>query len=408
MKQIANWTLGSFFRSIGRFLFYILLALLISQIIDFKNFKLPNLLAVLDVHADSLTDAWYLNMNQIERGSFYNWTGSNTLGSSISTSSDIRIIDIYDDHNNSIVDAMPINYIYNSSAINVGSNGVSIGANSARIFYQGYIYRTVTYVCSTKSLTRYSSTSTTIGTNANDSNNYSFIQLISINVPYDLKGSIDTNINYCYAINGIINPSVTAYNVWSRVTGTTGTTIYIFGYYNEVLGNANNLTSSQVQNIINNSGLATATDIASVNRSIEQMSSDIQDQTEQQHEDHQETIDTLTDDDSSGATGEAGNFFNNFTTNTHGLTGIITAPLSAIQSLTSQSCSPLVLPLPFVNQNLTLPCMRPIYDQHFGSFMQIYDVITLGIISYWVMVRIFSLVKDFKNPEHDEVEVLDL
>lgn len=121
-----------------------------------------------------------------------------------------------------------------------------------------------------------------------------------------------------------------------------------------------------------------------------------------------ETNDLLNNDDTSSATNQAGSFFSNFTTNTHGLTSIITAPLSAIQSLTSATCSPLVLPLPFVNSNLTLPCMRPIYVDNFGGFMTLYDTITLGIVSYWILVRIFALVKDFKNPEHDEVEVMDL
>ena len=108
------------------------------------------------------------------------------------------------------------------------------------------------------------------------------------------------------------------------------------------------------------------------------------------------------------STNTASNFFNNFSTDTHGLTGIITAPLNAIQSLTSKTCSPLVLPLPFVDKDLTLPCMREIYVDNFGAFMNIYDIITLGIVSYWVMVRIFALVKDFKNPDHDEIEVMDL
>lgn len=117
---------------------------------------------------------------------------------------------------------------------------------------------------------------------------------------------------------------------------------------------------------------------------------------------------SINNSDSSQATNDASNFFSNFTTDNHGLTGIITAPLNAINSLTNAQCTPLVLPLPFVNENLTLPCMRGIYEEYFGSFMILYDVITLGIASYWVMVRIFGLVKDFKNPEHDEIEVLDL
>lgn len=120
------------------------------------------------------------------------------------------------------------------------------------------------------------------------------------------------------------------------------------------------------------------------------------------------TQETIENTDTQGAQDSAGGFFNDFTTDTHGLTAIITAPLSLISSITSKSCSPLVLPLPFVDKDLTLPCMGAIYSQYFGSFLSIYQVITFGIIAYWVCVRIFNLVKDFKNPDHDEIEVLDL
>ena len=122
----------------------------------------------------------------------------------------------------------------------------------------------------------------------------------------------------------------------------------------------------------------------------------------------QAVADTITDSNIDGANSDASNFFSGFTTETYGLTGVITAPLNVIQSITSKTCSPLVLPLPFVNQNLTLPCMGEIYTQYFGSFLTIYQTITFGIVAYWVVVRIFNLVKDFKNPDHDEIEVLDL
>lgn len=118
--------------------------------------------------------------------------------------------------------------------------------------------------------------------------------------------------------------------------------------------------------------------------------------------------DTLKDDNTQQAQDSAGGFFNDFTTDTHGLTAIITAPLSLISKITSASCSPLVIPLPYVDKDLTLPCMGAIYSQYFGSFLSIYQIITFGIIAYWVCVRIFNLVKDFKNPDHDEIEVLDL
>ncbi len=119
--------------------------------------------------------------------------------------------------------------------------------------------------------------------------------------------------------------------------------------------------------------------------------------------------DAITDNDIGDSTSDASDFITNFNTNTFGLTSIVTAPLTLIQSLTSSACTDLELPLPFLNnKKLTLPCMTTIYSTYFGSFFTIYQTITYGIIAYWVIVRIFNQVKDFKNPEHDEIEVVDL
>ena len=133
-------------------------------------------------------------------------------------------------------------------------------------------------------------------------------------------------------------------------------------------------------------------------------------QQQQTNQNLQDIDDTLNNDNTEEEANDFADFFNNFTTDSHGLTGIITAPLNAINSLTSSTCTALELPLPFIpgNNTLSLPCMRPIYQQHFGAFMSLYDTITFGIVAYWVCVRIFGMVKDFKNPEHDEIEVMDL
>lgn len=119
--------------------------------------------------------------------------------------------------------------------------------------------------------------------------------------------------------------------------------------------------------------------------------------------------DTLNNSDVSESSNQANSYFNNFNNNSHGLSSIITAPLNAINSLTNSSCTPLVLPLPYMeNNNITLPCMRPIYEEHFGGFMTLYDTITFGIVSYWIITKIFALVKGFKNPDDDKIEVVDL
>ena len=118
--------------------------------------------------------------------------------------------------------------------------------------------------------------------------------------------------------------------------------------------------------------------------------------------------DTLTDSSIEGAESSGDSFFGDYQDKDYGLSDIITLPLSFIQGLTNSTCSNLTLPLPFVNQNLTLPCMSLIYSEHFGAIYTIYQTVTTALIGYWVAVRIYGLVKDFKDPENDKIEVMDL
>jgi hypothetical protein len=106
---------------------------------------------------------------------------------------------------------------------------------------------------------------------------------------------------------------------------------------------------------------------------------------------------------------DAGGIFGSFTTDTYGLTAIISAPLNLINQLTSKTCQPLIIPLPYLNnKSITLPCMTEIYQTYFGEFLTLYQLITFGFVAYYVVVRILNMIKDFKNPDHDEIEVLDL
>ena len=141
-----------------------------------------------------------------------------------------------------------------------------------------------------------------------------------------------------------------------------------------------------------------------INQNQQQTNNKLDDMNQTQNE----IKDSINNNDTSGAQNSASGFFDNFSTETFGLTSIITAPLNAINSIINSTCNNLVLPLPFVEKNLTLPCMNSIYSNYFKGFFDLYQIITTGLISYYVIVRIFNLVKDFKNPEHDEIEVMDL
>ena len=96
------------------------------------------------------------------------------------------------------------------------------------------------------------------------------------------------------------------------------------------------------------------------------------------------------DDDIGDSADDGADFITGFNTNTFGLTSIITAPLNLIQSLTSKTCTPLHLPLPYLdNKYLDLPCMSTLYSEYFGDFYTLYQTITYGAIAYWVCVLDF-------------------
>lgn len=135
---------------------------------------------------------------------------------------------------------------------------------------------------------------------------------------------------------------------------------------------------------------------------------DIQDSISNTQKSVDDLNDNITSKDTTESQTQANSFFENFQTSDYGLSDIITMPLTLIKSLTNSTCVSLELTVPFVDKTLNLPCMSSIYSQYFGDFFTLYQLVIFGFVAYWVSVRIFNLVKDFKNPEHDEIEVLDL
>ena len=142
---------------------------------------------------------------------------------------------------------------------------------------------------------------------------------------------------------------------------------------------------------------------------------DVVDAIEEGNQSQNETNDKLDDlnenitsSDISESQDTADGFFSGFEGGNHGISGIITAPLEFVQSLLGHSCEPLVFELPFVDEEVSLPCIGPIYQQYFGLFFNLYQVITTGIIAYAVGIRIFGIVKGLQDPQNDKIEVMRL
>lgn len=141
----------------------------------------------------------------------------------------------------------------------------------------------------------------------------------------------------------------------------------------------------------------------------EETNQKIQEQIQEQQKTNQELgelNDNLTN--SNVDSGSASGFFDNFQDNDHGLSGIITAPLNFIKNLNSKSCTPINVSIPLINSNFSLPCMSTFYNTHFAELFRIYQIVIFGLIAYRICLDIFRIVKGFKDPDSDKVEVIDL
>lgn len=162
-------------------------------------------------------------------------------------------------------------------------------------------------------------------------------------------------------------------------------------------GDVINNQNQNTQNIIDNQNTNTQKEIDNANQN--------QAQTNQRLD----GINNSLNDDNIDTTSSS-SFFGNFQDNNYGLTSVITAPLQFIQSLNNSQCSAIHLTVPFLenNNNFDIPCMSTIYRQHFNGAFTLYQTITTGFIAYWIAIKIFALVKGFKDPDDDRIEVLDL
>lgn len=382
MKKILNWSIGSFFRTIGRIIAYLVIAYLITLIIA-KTDNLKSLL-FMSVKAATTPNYWITNTDVPTYFDLFDCTEStcNRVNSSNYTNEMIELNETGGRQ-----------FTVTTRPYNLQSNGIVIRTSSNARYNVGYLYQTTFYVCSDAIMdnavnTIYPSYYGDAFTNNNvfqSSNSYSLSGLPGFAPRWE----------YCYAFSTIFSPGENGTYINLRLKSTSKINGYyaLVGFKSESLG----LYSGEVQSIVQNSGFATAKSVEEVKTATNEVKQEIQ-----------STNDTLNNSDTSEATNEASNLFNNHQDNDFGLSGVITAPLNLIRSLTSKTCSQVVLPLPFVDKDLKLPCLSAIYREHFNGILSIYQIVLFAIVGYRICVSIFFMVKGFKDPNKDEIEVMDL
>ena len=174
--------------------------------------------------------------------------------------------------------------------------------------------------------------------------------LASIRFEFADNQQNDTS-SYRFTFNGLLTYQGTGTNVNVDTSGTTSA------------------INSQTSSIINNNNQNTQ----SINNNINNINNNINDT------DVDDEIDDTSD------------WIDNFSVSSHGLSGVVTAPFRLIQSFTGSTCTALTFQLPFVHNQVTLPCLQPLIREHFPTLLALFQLITTGLIAYRVCINYFEL-----------------
>lgn len=378
MKKIINWSIGSFIRTIGRVLAYLFIGFILSLLATHFGF-------VMSVKADTTPNYWITNTDVPTYFDLFDCTEStcNRVGSSNYTNEMIELNETGGRQ-----------FTVTTRQYNLKGNGIVIRTSSNARYNVGYLYQTTFYVCSdaimdNATYTIYPSYYGDAFTNNNvfqSSNSYNLSGLPGLAPQWE----------NCYAFSTIFSPGENGTYINLRLKSTSRINGYyaLVGFKSESLG----LYSGEVKSIVQNSGFATAKSVDEVKKATDEVK-----------EETKKTNDTLNNSDTSGAQSDAHSFFNGFDEgDTGSLMNLVKLPLKFLNSL-NNSCQAIELDTGFIGK-YRLECLSTtLYNQSgFSGLFNIIKLILNGVVMYGCIRKIISVVQKLKNPDDDEIEVMDL
>lgn len=384
MKKIINWSFGAFFRTIGRIFAYFCIGLLILIIGSKLDLKLPfNLL--MKVNAEELV----VPVNFI-REEQHTVNYSNSPGFEQSTSNSlIALRSIYSTTDNEIKEYHITFDIQNKDYSNIS-----------------YIEIPFTF-------------SQPLGIEEihSDKDKLTFTDKNSV---YCKEWKLLSNGNYECVIfqNKISNATITDHEYIYKQIALDQFSFYIQMVYSDNTWNTCSLNSSsnivcnpngkvpkQLYFYINFKTNKTTNFLLGITRAFRLYSS----ATKEQINAINNINDNIKNDDVSGATDSSSSFFNNFNAgDTGSLMNLVKLPLKFLNSLNT-TCSPITFNTGYLG-NITIPCLSSsLYNQDgLKPIINIVSLIINGLIMYGCINTIIKLVQKLKDPNNDDIEVMEL
>lgn len=390
MRKVFDWTIGSFFRTFGRIIAYLIIGGLIAYILADNDFRIDSLFLD-NVKAETFQSGYGVVVQYQDSAHttpfpyddiyyYKNVNSATSNGASPNLTNFYNSMDVSDIRGGRFEAPFLITWPIVSTT------------STSTIYGQDYCDRwnwrsidsynnVISWGCDRVS----SSQDSTI----NDREYITPSVNLAVYVVYT-----DGNITYCTISN---ERNTISCPVPNKQTTTTVSYITISSYV-RFTGNTSQTYKVGLTNYFNKYSSDANLIIDNQNQNTQSVIQNQQNQTQQ-----------ILDDNTTQATSDSENFFGNFTVpDVGGLSAIVTAPLNTISSLLSSTCTNLVLPLPYVDEDLTLPCMNDIYTEHFGLFFSLYQTIILAVVAYRCIRSIFFDIHGFTNPNDDRIEVIDL
>lgn len=378
MKKIINWSIGSFIRTIGRILAYLFIGFILSLLATHFGF-------VMSVKADTTPNYWITNTDVPTYFDLFDCTEStcNRVASSNYTNEMIELNETGGRQ-----------FTVTTRQYNLKGNGIVMRTSSNARYNVGYLYQTTFYVCSDAIMDN--ATNSIYPSYYGDAftNNNVFQSSNS----YNLSGlpGLAPQWENCYAFSTIFSPGENGTYINLRLKSTSRINGYyaLVGFKSESLG----LYSGEVKSIVQNSGFATAKSVDEVKKATDEVK-----------EETKKTNDTLNNSDTSGAQSDANSFFDGFDEgDTGSLMNLVKLPLKFLNSL-NNSCQAIELDTGVIGK-YRLECLSTtLYNQSgFSGLFNIIKLILNGVVMYGCIRKIISVVQKLKNPDDDEIEVMDL
>lgn len=395
MNKVFNWTVGSFFRTIGRMLAFFITGIAIAYILAQSDLKIGNIFRyTLGVHASTWQNVWVPSAT-LKEGDEGSWSNLNLSGDKyyhfFRTLSGTQIYFINFDSQKSLPNNASELYFNIRFRVNTPDSSTT---TTQTTYANCTIHSNVTHPNSAGDMAddvEYEYTYFKCGNSSSTSTTSIDEHKFSLTLFYTYNSNTGYQ-NPCYAISN--SGDTFSFSCPVSTNNVSGIAMAI--------STLDNITFTAGLNYLYSIEIDSSQQIIQQQQETNQA---ITNQTQQQQQQHEEIMDSNT----TQAEDDAQDFFENFDApDVGGLSAIITAPLSTIQSLLNATCTNLVLPLPYVNKNLTLPCMNDIYTEHFGAFFTLYQTIILGIIAYRCIRSIFFDLQGFADPSDDRIEVIDL